>query len=899
MTAMLPFIDLAAQQRRLRGPIEAAIARVLDHGQYVMGPEVSELEQRLAAWCGAALALSCANGTDALALPLMAWGIGPGDAVFVPSFTFAATPEVIPWVGASPVFVDILPGSYNLDPGALEGAIEAVMGEGRLIPKAVIAVDLFGQCADYPAIAAVCARHGLKLIADSAQAFGATLGGRHPISWADVATTSFFPAKPLGCYGDGGAVLVNDASLWERMDSLRIHGKATTNDLVGREFGHDAKYLNARVGMNSRLDTLQAAILIAKLAAFEEELGRRDRIAARYGAGLAGRVAATPGLISGARSTWAQYTIEHERRDALAAHLRRAGVPTAVYYPVPMHLQAPYGGAPAPGGLPVTEAKARVVLSLPMHADLEEATQDRIIAAVCAFNGVISLALEGGRVSGQELGPRIGEAGGHALGGAGEEPRVVEVAVHLGAQSEAAAEAREELGVGGARLAPETVHRLAVVQAVDGEERPAQELDRRADAHRGQGGGGVHRHHAGGRLGQSHEGPAFQEGDLIGDAVGLGEELAGAGEVVDAGIERVILEHQPGVFRRMGGEAAEHLGHELAIGLDLRMAEDLAVGFALEAGEEERLGIVEDRQALALAFGVSAQQSHKTPNVAKGLRPNPKSAGIHVAGEERPGEDGGREIGQRVADLVGGMIAPTGGRVSPRGVQLHVIVGGGIARHGRIGVDAAELHRHPVRPVVAVLDHQGPHAGGASGGDGGQTIGVFVAQGHDVGDPPIGDRLGHEPGPLVQRAAGDDDVLERPQSTRSPPLSTTREDLGAHTAQHASKPPRERPDGAGSRAGNAGRPGVLSTPSATRRRRQRAQANRARRFKRPSCPASVGGRRRPRHDASRGNSAGPWPQEHSFQPAPTRIDPRKKANCLWIVKPPKASARAGRTSSFL
>ncbi len=387
MTAMLPFIDLAAQQRRLRAPIEAAIGRVLDHGQYVMGPEVIELERRLAAHCGAAHALTCANGTDALALPLMAWGIGPGDAVFAPSFTFAATPEVIPWVGASVVFADILPESYNLDPAALERAVAAVAAEGRLTPRAVIAVDLFGQCADYPAIAAVCARHGLKLIADSAQSFGATLRQRHPINWADAMTTSFFPAKPLGCYGDGGAVLTNDATLWERMDSLRIHGKATAADLAGREFGHDAKYLNARVGMNSRLDTLQAAILIEKLAVFDEELARRDEIAARYAAGLAGRVTATPELIAGARSTWAQYTIEHERRDALSAHLRRAGIPSNVYYPVPMHLQAPYRDAPKAGDLPVTEAKAALVLSLPMHADLDEATQDRIIAAVRGFNG--------------------------------------------------------------------------------------------------------------------------------------------------------------------------------------------------------------------------------------------------------------------------------------------------------------------------------------------------------------------------------------------------------------------------------------------------------------------------------------------------------------------------------
>ncbi|MHB8528927.1 MAG: DegT/DnrJ/EryC1/StrS family aminotransferase [Caulobacteraceae bacterium] len=384
---MLPFIDLAAQQRRLRPKIDAAIARVLDHGLYVMGPEVGELESRLAQWCGARTALSCANGTDALALPLLAWEIGPGDAVFVPSFTFAATPEVIPWTGATPVFVDIRPDTYTVDPAALERAIAAVKAQGRLRPAAVIAVDLFGQCADYPAIGEITRRHGLKLVSDAAQAFGATLQGRHPVFWADAMTTSFFPAKPLGCYGDGGAVLTNDPALWERMDSLRIHGKASPADLAGRAFEHEAKYLNMRVGMNSRLDTLQAAILIEKLAVFEEEIAARNLVARRYAEGLAGRVAATPAVIETGSSTWAQYTIEHDDRDGLAAHLRRAGIPTAVYYPVPMHLQAPYADAPAPGGLPVTRDKAAVVISLPMHPDLDPAIQDRIIAEIRGFNG--------------------------------------------------------------------------------------------------------------------------------------------------------------------------------------------------------------------------------------------------------------------------------------------------------------------------------------------------------------------------------------------------------------------------------------------------------------------------------------------------------------------------------
>jgi dTDP-4-amino-4,6-dideoxygalactose transaminase len=384
---MIAFIDLAAQQQRIRPQIDAAIARVLAHGAYVMGPEVRQFEKQLAAFAGMDHAVSCANGTEALALPLMAWGIGPGDAVFCPSFTFAATGEVVPWLGASPVFVDIRPDTYTLDPARLEAAIEAIAAEGRLKPRAIIAVDLFGQPADYPAIKQVAARHGLKLIADSAQGFGCTLDGRHPGAWADAVTTSFFPAKPLGCYGDGGAILTDDAWLAERLDSLRVHGKATASDIAGASFDHDPKYLNMRVGLNSRLDTLQAAILIEKLNIFEGEIAARNRIAARYADGLAGAVAATPTVIAGGVSTWAQYTIEHPNRDGLAAHLKAHQIPTAAYYPMPMHRQGCYADYPQPGGLPVSEAKAETVLSLPMHPYLDTATQDRIIAAVQGFNG--------------------------------------------------------------------------------------------------------------------------------------------------------------------------------------------------------------------------------------------------------------------------------------------------------------------------------------------------------------------------------------------------------------------------------------------------------------------------------------------------------------------------------
>ena len=384
----MPFIDLAAQQRRIRDKIDAAVARVLDSGAYVMGPQVREFEAKLAEFGQAKLALSCANGTDAIALPLMAWGVGPGDAVFCPSFTFAATPEVVPWVDATPVFVDVLPETYNLDPAKLDAAIAAVKAEGRLTPKVVIAVDLFGQPADYPAIKAICDREGLKLIADSAQGFGCTLNGQHPLHWADVTTTSFFPAKPLGCYGDGGAVLTNDPVLWDLMDSYRVHGKAVGPDLEGKTFDHDPKYLNTRIGMNSRLDTIQAAILIEKLAIFQEEIDLRQVVANRYAEGLKGSVLSTPSVIEGGVSVWAQYVIEHENRDGLAAHLKTQGIPTAVYYPVPMHVQAPYANFPrGAGGLPVTEAKAETVLALPMHPYLGESDQQKIIDAIRAFNG--------------------------------------------------------------------------------------------------------------------------------------------------------------------------------------------------------------------------------------------------------------------------------------------------------------------------------------------------------------------------------------------------------------------------------------------------------------------------------------------------------------------------------
>jgi UDP-2-acetamido-2-deoxy-ribo-hexuluronate aminotransferase len=365
----LPFIDLQAQRRHLGKRVDLAIARVLEHGQFILGPEVQELEQRLAEFCGARHVLSCASGTDALVLPLLAWGVGPGDAVFVPSFTFVATAEVVALVGATPVFVDVLADTFNMDPDSLEAAIAEAPKHG-LKPRAVIPVDLFGQPADYGRLVPVARAHGLKVLADAAQGFGARLDGTAAGRFGDATGTSFFPAKPLGCYGDGGAVFTEDDGLIELLRSLRVHGQ-------GRD-----KYDNVRIGLNGRLDTIQAAILLEKLAIFPEELTARERIAARYNAALRD-VAKVPERMPGATSSWAQYTIRVAGRDQVAAQLKAQGIPTAIYYPIPLHRQTGYTHYPsAPGGLPVSERLADEVLSLPMHAYLEPETQDRIIAAV-------------------------------------------------------------------------------------------------------------------------------------------------------------------------------------------------------------------------------------------------------------------------------------------------------------------------------------------------------------------------------------------------------------------------------------------------------------------------------------------------------------------------------------
>jgi dTDP-4-amino-4,6-dideoxygalactose transaminase len=369
--APIPFIDVAAQRRRLGRSVDEAIARVLGHCQFILGPEVRALEAALAAFCGARHAVSCASGTDALVLVLMAKGIGPGDAVICPSFTFTATAEVAVLVGATPVFADVEEGSFNLDPGSLQRACATARRLG-LRPKVVIPVDLFGQPADYDRIMPIAEAEGLFVLDDAAQAFGATYKNRRLGALAPATATSFFPAKPLGCYGDGGAVLTEDEELAQVMRSVRVHGE-------GRH-----KYDCVRIGLNGRLDTIQAAVLIEKLKIFPDEILARERVARRYSAGLAD-VAVVPKLARGSTSVWAQYTIRLAagRRDALAASVNPQGIPTAVYYPIPLHCQEPYRRFPvAEGGAPVSERLAEEVISLPMHAYLEEATQDRIIAAV-------------------------------------------------------------------------------------------------------------------------------------------------------------------------------------------------------------------------------------------------------------------------------------------------------------------------------------------------------------------------------------------------------------------------------------------------------------------------------------------------------------------------------------
>ena len=358
-----PFIDLQAQRAVIADNVEAALKRVLEHGQFILGPEVTQFEEQLAAFEGGGNVVSCANGTDALILPMMAWGIGAGDIVFCPSWTYAATAEAIALIGATPCFVDVDPETYNICPESLRLAIKAAD-----TAKAIIAVDIFGQPADYPALRLIADEFDLKLIADSAQGLGCRLDGHAPLKWADVVTSSFFPAKPLGCYGDGGAILTRDETLKEALLSLRFHGRGS------RPGDHD------KIGLNSRLDTMQAAILIEKLKIFSGEIIARNRIANRYTKALKSNILRTPKVIRGGLSTWAQYAIEVPNRDEVMAGMRAADIPVAAYYPLPTHMQTAYKDYPiSPDGLPNTMAAKDVIMALPMHAYLKPEDQDAVI----------------------------------------------------------------------------------------------------------------------------------------------------------------------------------------------------------------------------------------------------------------------------------------------------------------------------------------------------------------------------------------------------------------------------------------------------------------------------------------------------------------------------------------
>lgn len=370
---MIEFIDLAEQYRNLENEINNNIQKVLKHGKYILGPEVAELEQRLAEYTGVRHVISCSNGTDALLMPLMAWGIGRGDAVFTTPFTFIATAEVINLLGATPVFVDIDIDTYNIDVKLLEQAIEKIASEGKLNPKAVIPVDLFGLPADYDGIMHVARRYGLKVLEDAAQSFGSVYKGKKAGSLGDAGATSFFPAKPLGCYGDGGAIFTDEDELAEKLFSIRVHGQ-----------GLD-KYENVRVGINGRLDTLQAAILLAKLKAFDEELYARNRIAAKYTLGLKNMLK-TPSIPGESVSSWAQYSVlaeDNRKREIIREKLKGAGVPTAVYYPLPLHLQQAfrYLGYKE-GDFPVSEDASKRIFSLPMHPYLKDETIEKIIEVI-------------------------------------------------------------------------------------------------------------------------------------------------------------------------------------------------------------------------------------------------------------------------------------------------------------------------------------------------------------------------------------------------------------------------------------------------------------------------------------------------------------------------------------
>jgi dTDP-4-amino-4,6-dideoxygalactose transaminase len=367
----VPLIDLAAQRARLGNRIEAAIGRVLDHGAFIMGPEVLEAERRLAARSNAAHVVTCSNGTTAMIMALMVWEVGRGDAVFVPSFTFTATAEVAAIAGATPVFVDVSPDTFNMDPESLLRAIQVAEQMG-LKPRVVIPVDLFGHPADHDAIRAIADKYGLFVLDDAAQSFGAAYKGRKLGAVGDITATSFYPSKPLGCYGDGGAVFTDNEEWAKKLLQVRVHGQ-------GRDRNE-----NVRFGLTARFDSIQAAVLLEKLAIFDEECAARQAIAARYDTGLSGAVT-TPVVRADCTSVWAQYTVVSSRRDWIVAALKAKNIATALFYARPIHQQTPYRGFPvAGGGLPVTERLAQEVVSLPLHPYLAADVQDEIIATVRA-----------------------------------------------------------------------------------------------------------------------------------------------------------------------------------------------------------------------------------------------------------------------------------------------------------------------------------------------------------------------------------------------------------------------------------------------------------------------------------------------------------------------------------
>ncbi|WP_104470712.1 DegT/DnrJ/EryC1/StrS family aminotransferase [Acinetobacter indicus] len=358
---MIEFIDLKAQQSRIRTEIDAGIQRVLAHGQYILGPEVKELEEKLAAYVGAKYCITCANGTDALQIAQMAFGIGPGDEVITPGFTYIATAETVAILGATPVYVDVNPKTYNLDIEQLEAAITPRT-------KAIIPVSLYGQCADFDAINAIATKYNIPVIEDAAQSFGATYKGRKSCNLTTVACTSFFPSKPLGCYGDGGAIFTNDDELAKVIRQIARHGQ-------------DRRYHHIRVGMNSRLDTLQAAILLPKLEILDDEMQARQSVAETYTKlfNQAG-VLTTPFIEAHNSSAWAQYTIQVEKRDDVQAKLKEQGIPTAVHYPIPLNKQPAVANANV--SLPVGDAIAERVMSMPMHPYLKLEAQEKIVNAL-------------------------------------------------------------------------------------------------------------------------------------------------------------------------------------------------------------------------------------------------------------------------------------------------------------------------------------------------------------------------------------------------------------------------------------------------------------------------------------------------------------------------------------